>query len=62
MDAILKEIRIFVMYMQLRELMARLETGNTVEELPKLDETKDSGVLPVLEESALRSSDDGDKK
>ncbi|KAH7858342.1 hypothetical protein Vadar_022701 [Vaccinium darrowii] len=37
---------------QLRELMMCLETGNTIEELPKLDETKDSSVLSVLEESA----------
>ncbi|KAF7146994.1 hypothetical protein RHSIM_Rhsim03G0186400 [Rhododendron simsii] len=29
---------------QLRELNACLETGNTVEELPKLDETKDSSL------------------
>jgi len=40
------------MYMQIRELMVCLETGNAVEELPKLDETKDSSVLTVLEESA----------
>lgn len=50
------------MYMQLRELMVCLETGDTVEELPKVDETKDSSVLPVLEESTLRSSDEGDKR
>jgi BRCA1-associated protein len=37
---------------QLRELMMCLETRNTIEELPKLDETKDSSVLSVLEESA----------
>lgn len=37
---------------QLRELMMCLETRNTIEELPKLDETQDSSVLSVLEESA----------
>lgn len=62
MNAILNQIRIFVMYMQLRELMVCLETGDTVKELPKVDETKDSSVLPVLEESTLRSSDEGDKR
>lgn len=57
-----KDNKIHELEEQLRELMVCLETGDTVEELPKVDETKDSSVLPVLEESTLRSSDEGDKR
>ncbi|KAE9453583.1 hypothetical protein C3L33_14543, partial [Rhododendron williamsianum] len=48
-----KDNKIHELEEQLRELMVCLETGDTVEELPKVDETKDSSVLPVLEEKPV---------